>query len=115
MVAVAIRPSIPRDVRMALGLSRERMARLLDVSAKTIERWEEAGGPPPKPEHRARLGELVEIVELGRIVYPGDGLRLFLTTPLPAFGGRTALQAVEAGRAADVLGALAGDYEGLGH
>ena len=113
-MAVDVRSSLElRSVRESLGLSRERIARAFDVSAKSIERWEESGGPS-RPEQRARLAELAEIAELGRVVYPGDGFRLFLNTPLPAFGGRTALQAVEIGRAADVLGALAGDYEGGG-
>ncbi len=30
------------EMRSTLDLSRERMARVLDVSAKTIERWERA-------------------------------------------------------------------------
>ena len=40
MVRTSPLPAHPRDVRRTLGLSRERMARLFDVSAKTVERWE---------------------------------------------------------------------------
>src|SRR5438309_924569 len=36
----------PRALRAALGVSRERMARLLDVSAKSVERWERDGELP---------------------------------------------------------------------
>lgn len=104
----------PRTVRDALGLSRERMARIFDVSAKTIERWEERDVPPPHSAHRACLGKLQEIVDLGHIVYDDAGFQAFLTTPLRTFGGRTARQLLEDGEIDRVLGALAGDYEGLG-
>lgn len=99
-------------IRGQLGLSRERMARLLDVSAKTIERWEKGGTLPASERQRRELGRLREIAELGRIVYTEEGFQLFLVTPLPAFGGRSALATIEAGEAELVLDVLAGLYEG---
>jgi transcriptional regulator with XRE-family HTH domain len=104
----------PHQLRRELGLSRERMARLLDVSAKTIERWEARPNPPEAPPARERLTSIREILDLGRIVYTPDGFQTFLTTPQPRFQGATALQLMEIGRTADVLAALAEDYEGLG-
>jgi transcriptional regulator with XRE-family HTH domain len=104
-----------RTTRAALGISRERMARVCDVSAKTIERWEGVGALPASPAHRLRLATLREIAELGRIVYEDEGFRLFLTTPLRSFEDRTPLQAMEAGQLERVRRALAGDYEGSGH
>ncbi len=104
----------PLDVRRTLGLSRERMARLFDVSAKTVERWESRASPPPSPHGRRRLAELQEIAELGHVVYTPDGFTLFLTTPFPIFDGHTALQMIEAGQAERVMAALAEDYEGTG-
>jgi DNA-binding XRE family transcriptional regulator len=104
-----------RQLRDALGLSRERMARLLDVSAKTIERWEARGEPPASRTARQRLAQIQEIVELGLIVYSHRGLIAFLTTPMPAFDGRTGLQLIEVGDAEMVMGELAADYEGLGY
>lgn len=104
----------PRDVRRALDLSRERMARLFDVSVKTIERWEARAEPPAGPQVRRRLAQIREIVELGQIVYTPEGFSLFLTTPLPTFDGQTALQMIASGQAERVLAALAEDYEGIG-
>jgi DNA-binding XRE family transcriptional regulator len=107
-----------RTLRDALALSRERMARLLDVSWKTVERIEAAssGGTAPRlpssATAAARLAEIQQIVDLGLTVYTREGFAHFVTTPLPTFGGLTALQMIERGQAAEVLGALATDYEG---
>ena len=101
-------------MRFELGLSRERMARLLDVSAKTIERWEQRGSAPRATADQQRLLQIREILDLGRIVYTDEGLHLFLTTPMPVFDGSTALQMIERGEGERVFAALATDYEGLG-
>jgi len=90
------------------------MARLFDVSAKTIERWEAAGGLPTSNHARHRLGVLRQIADLGLVVYTPDGLALLLGTPLTELGGRTPLQAIEQGESERVLALLASDYEGLG-
>ena len=103
-----------RQLRMLLGLSRERMARMLDVSTKTVERWEAADAQPSSNATRERLALLAEIVELGLLVYGQDGLPEFVATPLPEFGGRTAAKLIEVGQGEQVLAALAADYEGLG-
>jgi transcriptional regulator with XRE-family HTH domain len=108
-------PSSPvREVRGALGISRERMARLLDISAKTVERWEAQGVPPRSTSVRERFAQLSRIAELGRLVYTPEGLARFLTTPLPVFDGRPAMKLLELGEGERVLAALAADYEGLG-
>jgi len=103
------------QIRSQLRVSRERMARLMDVSAKTIQRWEERDALPASAELRERLARLQEIAELGTTVYTADGFAQFLITPLPAFGGLSAIQMIEQGRADAVLAALAGDYEGQGY
>jgi DNA-binding transcriptional regulator YiaG len=100
------------SVRAGLGVSRERMGRLLDVAAKTIDRWEKGRALPGSERRRQELAQLAEIAELGRAVFTAAGFRRFLMTPLPAFGGRSALAAIEAGEADRVLGLLAGLYEG---
>lgn len=104
-----------RELRQALRISRERMARLMDVSAKTIERWEARGEPPASRVVRARLAQLREIVDLGQIVWTPEGFHGFMTVPMPVFGGRSALQLIEAGEGERVMGELAADYEGLGY
>ena len=105
----------PREIRDELQVSRERMGRLLDVSARTIDRWEERGTPPASRFLRSRLAKLQEIARLGLVVYTREGLHQFLTTPLALFGGYTALQLIELGQEERVLAALAADYEGLGN
>ena len=100
-------------LRAALGVSRERLARMVDVSAKTVERWER-GDTQPSGGSAARLARLHEIAELGQLIYSPAGLPRFLTTPMPVFGFKTAAQMLESGDGALVLAALAADYEGLG-
>ena len=104
-----------RRIRDALGLSRERMARVMDVSAKTIERWEDDGGLPASTSQRQRLAKLLEIADLGHTVYTPAGFSRFLQTPLGEFNGMTALQMLELGHPEAVLAALASDYEGAGY
>jgi hypothetical protein len=90
------------------------MGRLLDVSAKTVERMERQERLPASERVRTQIAILQEIVELGLRVYTPEGFGRFLTAPLPTFGKRSALQAIEQGQADLVLAALAADYEGLG-
>jgi predicted transcriptional regulator len=113
-VAVAPTSLDVREIRQGLGLSRERFARLLDVSARTVERWEEHDELPSRAGVRQRLLTLREIEEMGRLVYEPAALRRFLASPMPAFGGQSALQLVAAGQSGRVLGALASLYEGQG-
>ncbi len=104
------------QLRHDLNLSRERMARLVDVSAKTIERWEDRQALPPRASSRIRVqfAQIQEMRDLGVMVYTPEGFQRFLRTPLPPFKGRTALQMIEQGQIAEVIAALAADYEGLG-
>ena len=113
--AISIQSPIqPAKLRSDLDLSRERMARLVDVSAKTIERWEERQTLPQSARVRIHLAQIQQMRDLGLSVYTLDGFRLFLRTPLPAFGDCTALQLIERGEIERVISALAADYEGIG-
>lgn len=114
--AVGIKTQLDlREIRLALGLSRERMGRLLNASTRTIERWEDSRALPQSPFVVDRLAKIQEIVELGSIVYTPEGFKHFLALPVPAFEGYRALQLIELGKEDRVLSALAGDYEGLGY
>lgn len=104
-----------RDIRRDLGVSRERMARLLDVSSKTVERWEERETPPPNRTAQERLVKLQQIVDLGLQVYTPEAFRAFMTLPMPAFDGRTAFQLIEMGEIDRVYGEIVADYEGGGY
>jgi DNA-binding transcriptional regulator YiaG len=107
----------PDELRRDLSLSRERMARLVDVSAKTVERWEQQHSLPAGTSSRIRtqIAQIQEVRDLGLCVYTPEGLRQFLKTPSPTFDGRTPLQMIEQGKADAVISALASDYEGLGY
>jgi len=105
----------PRKIREDLRLSRERMGRLVDVSAKTIERWEARDALPASPALRSRLSKIQEIVRVGRAVFTREGFLEFLSTPVAAEGGYTPLQLIELGQPERVIAALAADYEGLGY
>jgi transcriptional regulator with XRE-family HTH domain len=110
-------PSLrPLDLRKDLNLSRERMARLVDVSAKTVERWESQQALPARASTRVRvqLSQIQAIRDLGLTVYTPEGFQSFLRTPLPTFDGKTPLQLIERGSVDDVMAALAADYEGIG-
>jgi DNA-binding XRE family transcriptional regulator len=101
-------------IRSELDLSRERMARLFDVSAKTIERWEARRTLPRDHAARKLLSELREMVDLGKAIYGAEGFHRFLALPIPSAGQATPLQLIERGEIASVLAALATEYEGLG-
>jgi len=102
------------EIRQRLNVSRERMGRLLDVSAKTIERWEARGEMPKNRLLRERLAQIQEIAELGLMVYTREGFDLFMTTPMGVFDNYTAMQMIEIGRGDEVFSAFAEDYEGMG-
>jgi transcriptional regulator with XRE-family HTH domain len=95
-------------------LSREKLAQLIGVSPRTVNRWTKSGTGPDRREHITRLSKLHEILELGIKVYTAQGLRNFFKTPLPEFDHQTAFDILSIGRFDDVLAALAADYEGLG-
>jgi transcriptional regulator with XRE-family HTH domain len=104
----------PLEIRRRLAISQEHMSNLLRVSVKTISRWEKDEGQPRSSEQLARLAKLKEISELGQIVYTPEGLREFLSTPLPVFAGHTGFDLLQLGDYEPVIGALAADFEGTG-
>jgi len=76
-VAYTMRPG---ELRRDLHLSRERMARLLDVSVKTVERWDARHALPPRTGSRIRtqLARIEEVRDLGLTVYTPEGFQEFL-------------------------------------
>ena len=112
MPVVTLETLQPGPLRRELAISREAMARLLEVSAKSVERWEERGTLPNSVALRQRLAQLREILALAHVVFEPDGMRTFMGTPMPALGGRTPLQAIAGGDGDRVLGVLATLYEG---
>ena len=96
-----------------LPLSYERMGGIFQVSSKTVQRWKE-GQSTPSRHALVTLSKLSEIIRFGLKIYTPEGLEEFLTIPLPCFGHRAAIELIAEGRNAEVMGALADDYEGLG-
>jgi hypothetical protein len=103
----------PRQVRLALGISRDRMGRLLEVTSKTIGRLEDQDRLPAQAAAATRLAKLKELADLGLLVYTPAGFAHFMATPLPVFGGLTALQLIERGEVERVFAELASTYEGV--
>ena len=102
-------------IRAQLSLSQEKLSNLLKVSSKTINRAEKQQIPLKDIDVRNRLAKLQEIATLGLMVYTNDGLKEFLTTPLPIFDKHTAMDLMSIGEYDRVIGALAADFEGLGY
>ena len=111
---VAFKPLDPLQIRQALSLSREHMGRLVQASAKTLERWEK-GQATPSAVAMQHLAKLHEIVNLGLMVYTPEGFKEFLKTPLEVFDGYSASQLMAIGQHNRVLAVLAADYEGQGY
>jgi DNA-binding XRE family transcriptional regulator len=105
----------PAAIRAQLSLSQEKLSNLLKVSTKTINRAEKQQTPLKDVDVRTRLAKLQEIATLGLMVYTADGLKEFLTTPLPIFDKYTAIDLMSIGEFDRVIGALAADFEGLGY
>lgn len=99
-------------LRHDLGISRERMARLLDVSAKTVQRWEEHDQLPTNRWILQVVVELQNIADLGLAVFTPEGFTRVMQQPQPAFGQKSGLQMIEENHADAVFAELAGAYEG---
>jgi transcriptional regulator with XRE-family HTH domain len=99
-----------RGLRSALGFSRESIARVLDVSTRTVERWE-GGANTENTRALLRLDELREIVRLGQEIY-GDDLARFMATPRRSLGNRTPAAVLVRGDLDDILDILSQAYEG---
>ena len=119
-MAALVTPSIaPADslaaLRQEFGLSREKFARLLGVSAKTVERWEGRVARPSGDLAGQRLAQLLELADLGHRVLDTAGFARFLDTPQPSLRYRTPLALIERGEAEAVIGVLASLDAGTGY
>lgn len=85
-----------RDLREQLGLSQESLSRALDVSARSVERWEAAGATSASPDVARRVALVAEIAALADEAY-GDGVATFMVTPRRSLGMRTPREAVTRG------------------
>ncbi|CAN5583458.1 hypothetical protein BH23CHL8_BH23CHL8_24960 [soil metagenome] len=100
-----------RALRSSLGLSRESFSRALDVSTRSIERWEAKGTRTEDPETMRRAGVLAEIAQLAAEVY-GSDVGTFMLTPRRSLGMRTPKEAIVRGDLEAVREVLVGTLEG---
>jgi transcriptional regulator with XRE-family HTH domain len=104
----------PADIRQNLALSQERLGALLHISPKTVSRWERGDHRLKDEDLLRKMSKLKEIGDLGSRIYTPAGLKEFLSTPLPVFGGRSGLDLIGLGEFEPVMAALAADFEGIG-
>lgn len=114
-MTTTLMPLDPAVIRAKLSLSQEKLSSLLKVSTKTVNRAEKEHLALRGADVRLRLAKLQEIATLGLLIYTADGLKEFLTTPLPVFDLHTAIDLMMIGQFDRVIGALAADFEGLGY
>lgn len=105
MVHAALRHTDLRVLRGVLGISQEMLARVLDVSSRSVERWE-AGAVPTDQRVLRLIDRIDEVATRGLEVY-GDGLATYMRMPRRALGGRSPAAALVAGEFDGVMGLLA--------
>lgn len=100
-----------RIARVNLGLSRELMSRVLEVSSRSVERWESRERVSLTPDVQRRLATVSEIAELAQEVY-GDSVAGFMSTPRRSLGMRTPREAMVHGDLDAVRDTLINALEG---
>lgn len=99
-------------LRGKLGVSRETLARIVDVSARTVERWEAANLDLSEVGSVRRLIGVSEIADLAQEVYGADGIERFLVTPRRSLQMRTPKEAMVQGDLEGVRAVLVNALEG---
>lgn len=100
-----------RSLRGRLGLSQELFSRVLDVSARSVERWEAQEATRVNAETSRRLAVTQEILALAGEVY-GDGVDAFMATPRRSLAMRTPREAMVRGDLEEVRHLLVDSLEG---
>lgn len=90
--------------------SQRRLAELLGVSPAQVTRWRRGGGIDPANAERVDLLELV-LASLLRL-YSADAAEQWLQGLNPHLGDRRPIDLVRAGRAQELLGAIAVERSG---
>lgn len=100
-----------RTLRGRLGLSQELFSRVLDVSARSVERWEAKPTTRVDAETSRRLAVTEEILALAGEVY-GTNVDAFMATPRRSLAMRTPREAMVRGDLEDVRQVLVNSLEG---
>jgi transcriptional regulator with XRE-family HTH domain len=100
-----------RTIRGQLGLSQELFSRVLDVSARSVGRWEARGVTRMHAETMLRLVVAREILSLAVEVY-GSQIATFMATPRRSLSMRTPREAMIRGDLESVRRLLISTLEG---
>jgi DNA-binding transcriptional regulator YiaG len=73
-------------IRSSLNLSQEDLARILNVSVRTIVRWEKEGDQPPSLE-KERLEMIQEVVEIAGDIMDSENVPVWFSNPKESFSG----------------------------
>jgi transcriptional regulator with XRE-family HTH domain len=111
MMAISVQAPEIRALRSRLGLSQESFARVLDVSTRSVERWEAKGATTEDGETIRRVTVLEEISGLANEVYGAD-LDSFMRTPRRSLEMRTPKEALVRGDLEAVRQVLIRSLEG---
>lgn len=88
------------------------VARVLDTSQRSVQRWT-ARGTAPRKESEERLLELAAVLDLAMKILPAEGARLWLRTPIAELGWCKPLDVIKEGRFRKVIDALLALSEGV--
>lgn len=110
-MAISVQAPRIRALRSRLGLSQESFSRALDVSTRSVERWEAKGASTEDGETIRRVSALEEISRLTTEVY-GPDVESFMRTPRRSLGMRTPKEALVRGDLEAVRQVLIGSLEG---
>jgi len=92
----------PHELRRLLQLTQEDYARLLDVTVRTVARWE-VGATEPSPATKERLEYLLRLSKsLGKLIEK-KRIAQWLTTPNPEFLNQPPLDLVRSQYGRQVL------------
>lgn len=78
------------SIRSTLQLSQETFARVLQVSVRTIVRWEKEGDAPPALE-RERLELIHELIRVSEEIMEKSDIPAWFSRPKTTFSGRKPL------------------------
>ncbi|MHB8481509.1 MAG: antitoxin Xre/MbcA/ParS toxin-binding domain-containing protein [Nitrospiria bacterium] len=79
-------PGTIEFIRSSLNLSQEDLARILNVSVRTIVRWEKEGDQPPSLETE-RLEMIQEVVEIARDIMDLENVPGWFSSPKESLSG----------------------------
>ena len=100
--------------RHELGLTEAELAKAASASTRSVSRWVRANNRP-SARHRVFLEQLGVLRHALQTAFRSDldAMHAWLHEPLPAFGGRSPMARIVAGRIEDVVTALANLHEGV--